>query len=63
MLKVQTGVPCGVYLISGSRPRFPTTMILLNDMAFISSSSVRFGWKTDLTEHTKKNYRALVLQT
>jgi hypothetical protein len=28
---LQTAVPCGVYLISGSRPRYPTMVILLND--------------------------------
>src|SRR2546426_1775868 len=31
-LKLQTGVPCGVYRISGSRPRLPTMMILLKDI-------------------------------
>ena len=37
-LKLQTGVPWGVYRNSGSRPRLPTRMILLND---IVSSAVK----------------------
>src|SRR4051812_32333272 len=31
-LKLHTGVPCGVYRNSGSRPRLPTKVILLKDI-------------------------------
>src|SRR5215471_18357710 len=39
-LKLQTGVPCGVYRSSGSRPKLPTKMILLKDIAIRSPPSV-----------------------
>src|SRR5215204_2203988 len=33
--KSQTAVPCGVYRSSGSRPKFPISVILLKDILFV----------------------------
>src|SRR5215210_7063203 len=48
-VKLQTGVPCGVYLNSGSRPKLPTSMILLKDIVVLLLTFRERQKRTDTT--------------